>query len=68
MEIARAMIESAEKVAVLADFSKLGKKAMCHVCPLEDVDLLITNPCPEQQALLDHIRSRDVEVIEVEPQ
>lgn len=68
MEVARAMIESAEKIAVLADFSKLGKKAMCHVCRLEDVDILITNPCPERQTLLDHIRSRGVEVIEVEPQ
>lgn len=68
MEVARTMVESAEKVAVLADFSKLGKKAMCHVCRLEDVDVLITNPCPEQQILLSNIRSRGVEVIEVEPQ
>ena len=68
LEIARGMIEAAEKVAVLGDFSKLGKKAMCHVCELEDVDVLITNPCPEQQALLDHIRSRGVDVMEVEPQ
>lgn len=66
MEVARVMIDAAEKVAILADFSKLGKKAMCHVCGLEDVDVLITNPCSEQQPLLENIRSRGVEVLEVE--
>lgn len=64
VEIERAMIESAERVAVLADYSKLGHKAMCSVCPLDEIDVVITNPCPDQQHLLEDFRARGIQVIE----
>jgi DeoR family transcriptional regulator of aga operon len=37
------MIEVAQKVVVLADSSKFGRRGMAKICPLEEVDEIITN-------------------------
>ncbi|MBU8901914.1 MAG: DeoR/GlpR family DNA-binding transcription regulator [Victivallales bacterium] len=42
VETERAMIENADKVVVIADASKLGQSAMCKVCQLNDIDILIS--------------------------
>ena len=42
VETERAMIENADKVVVIADASKLGQSAMCKVCQLSEIDVLIT--------------------------
>ncbi|MBO5060965.1 MAG: DeoR/GlpR transcriptional regulator [Clostridia bacterium] len=39
----RQVIKNARKVIALADFSKFGVRAMCNVCPLADIDVLITD-------------------------
>jgi len=39
----RAMIGRAEKVVVMADASKIGRTAMCHVCRLDAIHMLITD-------------------------
>jgi DeoR/GlpR family transcriptional regulator of sugar metabolism len=56
------MIERAEKVAILADHSKIGKHAMTHVCGLEEVDVLVTDDWPENASMLETIRDAGVEV------
>jgi len=52
--VGRALIASAERAVVLADHTKLGKRGLVRVCPLEQVDVLITDAraAPEQVALL----------------
>ena len=37
------MIKNAETVIALADYSKFGVRAVCNVCDLTDVDILITD-------------------------
>lgn len=39
----QAMIAAARRVAVVADSSKLGRRSLATVCPLDDVDVVITD-------------------------
>ena len=39
----RQMIASAEEIIVVADSSKLGHSALAHLCPLEEVDRIVTD-------------------------
>jgi DeoR/GlpR family transcriptional regulator of sugar metabolism len=41
--VGRALIASAERAVVLADHTKLGKRGLVRVCPLNQVPLLITD-------------------------
>jgi DeoR/GlpR family transcriptional regulator of sugar metabolism len=43
VEAERAMIDSADEVIVVADSSKLGRQSLAHLCPLEDIDHLVTD-------------------------
>lgn len=63
VETERVMIENAERVVILADHSKIGKRAMCHVCNLDKIDILITDPWPENETLLHTIEEKGVELI-----
>ncbi|HXH03952.1 MAG TPA: DeoR/GlpR family DNA-binding transcription regulator, partial [Candidatus Competibacteraceae bacterium] len=42
-EVARAMVANAERVVILADYSKIGHPSRVAYCPPERIDLLITN-------------------------
>lgn len=46
VETERKMIERADNTIVLADQSKLGKRAMCRVCGVDQISYLITDPYP----------------------
>jgi DeoR/GlpR family transcriptional regulator of sugar metabolism len=39
----QAMIRAADQVIVVADSSKFGHRSLGHVCPLEDVDILVVD-------------------------
>ncbi len=39
----RLMIANAQRTVVMADHSKLGRRSMCRVCSLDEIDLLITD-------------------------
>lgn len=65
VETERTMLEHADKVVVLADHSKLGLHAMCTVCPLARIDILITDAWPEHAPLLAKIADAGVEVVTV---
>ncbi|MBN6040183.1 DeoR/GlpR family DNA-binding transcription regulator [Amycolatopsis sp. 195334CR] len=42
-DINRLMVERAARVVVAADGSKLGKRAFARICPIADVDLVVTD-------------------------
>lgn len=43
VETERQMIESADLVTVVADSSKIGHRALTHLCPLKSIDRIITD-------------------------
>ena len=51
----RAMIESAQRVVIVADHTKFGRSAMIHVADLAELDQIISDQslAPEQRQLLD---------------
>ncbi len=60
-EIARAMIDQAAALTVLADASKLGRSALFEVCPIERVHRLVTDT-NAPRSLIDQFLSRDIVV------
>ena len=58
------MIENADKVVVLADHSKIDKKAMCHVCDLEKIDILVTDVWPENKDILKKYEKVKIQIIQ----
>lgn len=49
--VKQAMIRAAEQTVVLADSSKIGYRALSHVCDLQDIDRIVTdNSQPVKQA------------------
>lgn len=60
-----AMIEAAQKVVVLADSSKFGRRGFSKICDLEAVDLIITDS-GVQPLYLDRLRECGIEVQVVE--
>jgi DeoR family glycerol-3-phosphate regulon repressor len=47
-QFSRALIEAAERVIVVADHSKFGKRALVRACEIEAIDMLITDAPPPQ--------------------
>ena len=60
-----AMIEAAQKVVVLADSSKFGRRGFSKICELEAVDRIITDS-GVQPLYLDRLRERGIEVTVVD--
>jgi len=63
LEIAQAkrrMIDAAKRVVLLADQSKFGGRSFAHICPLEDVDVLIADAAPPD-ALGERLQAAGVE-------
>lgn len=42
-EVARAMVGNADRVVILADYSKIGQRSRISYCPVDRIDVLITN-------------------------
>jgi DeoR family fructose operon transcriptional repressor len=42
-EVARAMVANADRVAILADYSKIGQRSRISYCGIERIDVLVTN-------------------------
>ncbi len=57
------VIRNSEKVGVLADHSKIGRRAMTRVCGLDEIDLLITDEYDDNAPILNEIRAQGVEVV-----
>ena len=58
----RVMMNAAQKVIVLADSSKFGRRGFSKICDLEAVDRIITDN-GIQPLYLDRLRERGIEVI-----
>lgn len=56
------VIKNANKVIALADFSKFGVRAMCKVCDIRDIDVLITDDKAPLEIIKD-LEKKGVEVI-----
>jgi len=65
VESERVMIANADRVVILGDHSKIGRRSMCRVCGWDEVDVLITTAYPGQEATLSRIQEAGVEVVEV---
>jgi DeoR/GlpR family transcriptional regulator of sugar metabolism len=63
VETERLMIANADKVVVLADHTKIGRHAMCHVCRLDQVDHLVTNQNNATTALLQQFEQAGIQVL-----
>ncbi len=60
--VKRAALRSARRCVALADATKLGRVAFARVCPLERVDMLVTDSSADHAAL-QPIRDAGVEVL-----
>ncbi len=60
--VKRAALANARRCLVVADGSKLGRVAFARVCPLERVDVLVTDTSVSEEAI-EAVRSADVEVV-----
>jgi DeoR family transcriptional regulator of aga operon len=58
------MRQRARKSVVLADATKIGRVALAQVCPMSDVDVLITDARAPKDAL-DEIRGHGCQVLAV---
>lgn len=62
--VKQAAIRRARRVVLLADHSKLGRVALATICPLVDIDALVTDASPAHPVCL-AARDAGVEVIHV---
>jgi DeoR family transcriptional regulator of aga operon len=60
-EVKKRMLKAASRVVVLADSSKLGRVELAHLCPIEDVDLVITGRSADP-AIVEQLRTAECEV------
>lgn len=56
------IIQNAQTVIAVCDYSKFGIRALCNVCNIEDIDVLITDKKAPKK-MLDKIRKKGVKVI-----
>lgn len=61
----KCMIKAAQKIIVLADSSKLNRKGFGKICPIEQVDILITDNAADQNTIK-ILEEKGIEVIIVE--
>jgi DeoR family transcriptional regulator of aga operon len=57
------LLQRARNRVVVADHSKLGRAAFAQVCPLSDVDVVITDPAPDGTDEVAAIRAHGTKVI-----
>jgi len=61
-DIKRRMLRSARRRIVVADGSKVGEVALAHLCPVNDIDLLITDSSANA-AVVNVLREHNLEVM-----
>ncbi len=65
IEVEQAMIAAADKVAILADHTKLGRQAMRSLGGLDQVDVLVTDQHPASAPIIKRLRAAGIQVLEV---
>lgn len=66
IDIQRAMIAAARQVIFCLDHTKFDRRSVSFLCPLEEVDILVTDHLAPA-GLLEDLRDRDIEVVVAEP-
>lgn len=61
-EVKRALIDSADRVVLLLDSSKIGRRALVSFAPVDAVSTLVTDAGADE-AFCDRIRARGIEVV-----
>ncbi|MGN6145975.1 MAG: DeoR/GlpR family DNA-binding transcription regulator [Mesorhizobium sp.] len=61
-QVARAMIEQADRLTVIADHSKVGRGAFARVCQIDAIDRFVTDVRPQAETM-DALLAAGVEVI-----
>jgi DeoR family glycerol-3-phosphate regulon repressor len=61
-QVARAMIEQADRLTVVADRSKIGRSAFSKVCRIDAIDRFVTDAPPPAE-MADAFRAAGIEVI-----
>ncbi len=56
------VIKNANRVVVLADFAKFGVRAMCQVCSLDDIDVIITDTKAPKN-ILKEIEKKGIQIV-----
>ncbi len=59
------LIDISEKVILLADSSKIGKRALTAFADFESINIFMTDSGADSY-FIDHLRSKNIEVIVVE--
>src|ERR1700735_4840830 len=59
--VKRAAAKASQRVVAVADSSKLGRVAFCHVCNLDDIDIIVTDAQADPQTV-DELRAAGVDV------
>jgi DeoR family transcriptional regulator of aga operon len=60
-EVKKRMLRAAARRVVLADGSKIGRVELAHLCPVEDIHLVITGESADG-GVVDALRERGTEV------
>ncbi len=61
--IEKTMIARSDRLIVIADHSKIGKRAMAQICSIRKAAYLVTTETPENRDILEQIRDTGVQVI-----
>ena len=61
-EVKRALIDSADRVVLLLDSSKIGRRALVSFAPVDAVSTLVTDAGADEE-FCDRIRARGIEVV-----
>jgi len=62
-QVARAMIASASRVAVVADSTKFGQRTVFNVCELSQIDSLVADTPPSDNELAEAISAAEIELL-----
>lgn len=62
IESERTMIRNADRTVVLADHSKVGRRSMCRICGLDEIDIVITDDHPDTRNNLQALGEAGVEI------
>src|SRR5258708_21453811 len=62
-EVARAMVANADRVVILADYSKIGQRSRISYCPVDRIDVLVTNKKAAEAADFASLKKKLEEIV-----
>jgi DeoR/GlpR family transcriptional regulator of sugar metabolism len=62
VDVERQKIARADRAVVMTDHEKVGRRSMCLVCPLDEIDCVVTDQHADSRAFIAHLEKRGIEV------